>query len=346
MQSDTAQRIQDARKAAAQMTDELSKIKDEINDGTFKNFTQDVQVKSTLTLKLRRNLKGHLAKIYSMHWATDNVHLVSASQDGKLLVWEAMGSNKIHSIPMKTSWVMTCAYSPSGDFVACGGLDNVCSIYCLRSNNVPIRATRELTAHQGYLSCCRFFDDKNILTSSGDMTCLLWDAETGSRLTEFKDHEGDVMSVAVVAGDKNYFISGACDSTAKYWDVRQGKCVQTFKGHTNDINAVQFFPNANAFGTGSDDGSCKLFDIRSDRELNTYATESAKCGITSVAFSKSGRYLFAGYDNHECMAWDTLKGDKVATLKGHSDRVSCLGVTSDGYALCTGSWDNTLRVWA
>ena len=24
---------------------------------------------------------------------------------------------------------MTCAYAPSGSFVACGGLDNICSIY-------------------------------------------------------------------------------------------------------------------------------------------------------------------------------------------------------------------------
>jgi guanine nucleotide-binding protein G(I)/G(S)/G(T) subunit beta-1 len=31
---------------------------------------------------------------------------------------------------------------------------------------------------------------------------------------------------------------------------------------------------------------------------------------------------------------------------GHSNRVSCLGVSSDGNALCTGSWDSTLKVWA
>ena len=30
-----------------------------------------------------------------------------------------------------------------------------------------------------YLSCCRFLDDQQIVTSSGDMTCALWDVETG-----------------------------------------------------------------------------------------------------------------------------------------------------------------------
>ena len=36
---------------------------------------------------------------------------------------------QVHAIPLRSSWVMTCAYAPSGNFVACGGLDNICSIY-------------------------------------------------------------------------------------------------------------------------------------------------------------------------------------------------------------------------
>ena len=56
-------------------------------------------------------------------------NLVSASQDGKLIVWDSYSTNKVHAIPLRSSWVMTCAYAPSGSYVACGGLDNICSIY-------------------------------------------------------------------------------------------------------------------------------------------------------------------------------------------------------------------------
>ena len=38
--------------------------------------------------------------------------------------------------------------------------------------------------------------------------------------------------------------------------------------------------------------------------------------------------------------WDTLRGDKVGSLNGHENRVSCLGVSNDGISLCTGSWDS------
>lgn len=106
----------------------------------------------------------------------------------------------------------------------------------------------------------------------------------------------------------------------------------------------RFFPNGDAFATGSDDASCRLFDIRADRELNVFTHDNILCGITSVAFSISGRVLFGGYDDWTCNVWDTLKGERVGVLTGHENRVSCLGVSSDGMALCTGSWDSTLKV--
>ena len=49
--------------------------------------------------------------------------------------------------------------------------------------------------------------------------------------------------------------------------------------------------------------------------------ESIVCGITSVAFSKSGRLLLAGYDDFNCNVWDTLKGDRAGVLAGHDNRV-------------------------
>ena len=180
---------------------------------------------------------------------------------------------------------MTCAYAPSGNYVACGGLDNICSVYNLSSREGPTRVARELSGHSGYLSCCRFINDRRILTSSGDMTCMLWDVETGSKVTEFADHLGDVMSISINPTNQNVFVSGACDAFAKLWDIRTGKAVQTFAGHESDINAIQFFPDGNAFGTGSDDASCRLFDIRSDREVNQYAVSYCLASSSLICLS-------------------------------------------------------------
>ena len=42
-----------------------------------------------------------------------------------------------------------------------------------------MRVSRELPGHTGYLSCCRFMDDNQIVTSSGDMT---WFVTTTHRI--------------------------------------------------------------------------------------------------------------------------------------------------------------------
>merc|ERR1719494_935187 len=89
------------------------------------------------------------------------------------------------------------------------------------------------------------------------------------------------------------FVSGGCDKCALVWDMRCGQSVQSFQSHNADINAVKFFPNAEAFATASDDATCRLFDLRADREVASYEAETVIFPASSVDFSSSGRILFA-----------------------------------------------------
>lgn len=346
--ADLAEKIATAKNEVENLKKKIKDIKDNKADGDFGSLASSISRVPQAGPKCRKVLKGHFGKVYAMHWAGDCHQLVSASQDGKLIIWNALTTNKVQAIPLRSSWVMTCAFEPNNNqLVACGGLDNLCSIYQIGQAQV-MRATKELAAHDGYLSCCRFVDEQTIVTSSGDSTCIVWDLDKGEARENFNDHGGDVMSVSIKPGDKNVFVSGSCDSHAKIWDVRTGKCVQTFAGHESDINSVHFFPDGNAFGTGSDDSSCRLFDLRSYGQVNEFGNGRILCGITSVSFSRSGRFLFAGYDDYMCYGWDCLKQSSsfVYQLQGHENRVSCLGVNTQGRALCTGSWDTLLKVWA
>ena len=139
-----------------------------------------------------------------------------------------------------------------------------------------MRAKSELAQHDGYLSCCRFIDPNTIITSSGDSTCILWDVEQQKATKVFNDHSGDVMSVCINPKNTKMFVSGSCDSSAKVWNMEEassdgsgvpGRCTYTFDGHDSDINSVDFFPDGQAFGTGSDDSTCRLFDMRCYQQL-------------------------------------------------------------------------------
>nr|AFY06998.1 G-protein beta subunit [Ditylenchus destructor] len=292
----------------------------------------------------RAVLRGHLSKIYAMHWASDSRNLVSASQDGKMVVWDAHKVFKLFLVPLRSAWVMTCAYAPSGSFVACGGLDNVCSIYSLKSLDGSANLSRILSGHDAFVSCCRFIDDNKMLTASGDKTCILWDVETKSKISDFVSHTGGVMSLSIQPNENNVFVSGACDASAKLWDIRDRKSVQTFAGNEDDINDVKFFPSGKCFATASDDGTCRMFDLGSGKQISVYTT-NCSTEITSIDFSSSGRLLFSGDNAFNCNIWDAIRQERIGVLAGHSQRVSCLGVAKDGSAICTGSWDGLLKLW-
>lgn len=298
-------------------------------------------------MKQRKLCQGHFGKIYALDWGPDSEKLVSAAQDGKLIIWNAMLEAMTHVVTLRSAWVMSCAYSPDGRMVASGGLDNTCSIFQIDEAEAQTSSTTfELQQHEGYLSCAQFLSSDEILTSSGDATAMLWDIPTQTVKQVFEGHETDVMAVDV-SKDKNFFISTSCDAKAKLWDFRVGgDAIKTFIGHESDVNSVKFFPNGHVFGTVSDDSTCRLFDIRSYGQLNLFRDDRIICGITSCDFSHSGRVMFAGYDDYQLYWWDTLTGEKIHQVDADDNRISCLGVNSEGNALATGSWTTRVKIWA
>ena len=59
-----------------------------------------------------------------------------------------------------------------------------------------------------------------------------------------------------------------------------------------------------------------------------YSHDNIICGITSVAFSKSGRLLLAGYDDFNCNVWDAMRTERAGTCResaGQSGRIGLRG---------------------
>lgn len=64
----------------------------------------------------------------------------------------------------------------------------------------------------------------------------------------------------------------------------------------------------------------------------------------SVYISKSN--LACGIHQTEQVCCSvSASGISAGVLAGHDNRVSCLGVTDDGMAVATGSWDSFLKIW-
>eukprot|EP00954_Amorphochlora_amoebiformis_P000395 31414-Amorphochlora_amoeboformis.AAC.2 len=183
-------------------------------------------------LKLRRTLRGSCGKIYAMQWASEGDRLLSASQEGRgrLIVWNAMSAKMLLTVPLQSSWVMSCAYAPSLKFIAGGGLDNKVSVYDadLEKEYKARKSLRKLLCgnleeltfvHREIGKCWRSSTDMRMLTASADSTLLQWDIERQRPINEFIGHDSDVMACALI-NKSDVFVSGAGDMRNKLWDLR------------------------------------------------------------------------------------------------------------------------------
>lgn len=171
-------------------------------DTTLEETCNSVADAPKVKLSTKKLLKGHINKVNSVHYSGDsrlvlnidllifiqeinrNIspilsdlnkylfrHCVTGSLDGKLIIWDSWTGNKVQVIPLRSAWVMSVAFAPSGNFVACGGMDNMCTVYDVNNRDATgsAKIVRELLGYEGFLSSCRFLEDKKIITGSGDM---------------------------------------------------------------------------------------------------------------------------------------------------------------------------------
>eukprot|EP00484_Ammonia_sp_Unknown_P025627 CAMPEP_0197031536 /NCGR_PEP_ID=MMETSP1384-20130603/10514_1 /TAXON_ID=29189 /ORGANISM="Ammonia sp." /LENGTH=543 /DNA_ID=CAMNT_0042461077 /DNA_START=113 /DNA_END=1741 /DNA_ORIENTATION=+ len=283
------------------------------------NTRQDKDLRKLhCSLSESKKLSGHGNKVYGCDWNPINAnHIVSVGRDGKLIFWNADSGLKRLAYPLDTEFIMTLQYSPDGQHVACGGLDDILSIFPVRDDTGLIKDVEPqiYAAHTGYISSLQYIDSNRMLTASGDATIREWDLEKNTLNASshneatytYRIHREDVMSIHLNPHNANLLLTGSVDSTAKIIDFRiprsehhhdeaamqssssqlgsfnGGKNVThsfymgydsdltSKKSRTTDVNVVKWFPDGHTFVTGCDDGTVRLFDMRSGGILNEYS---------------------------------------------------------------------------
>jgi len=116
-------------------------------------------------------------------------------------------------------------------------------------------------------------------------------------------------------------------------------------GHTRSVNSVKFSPDGRWVLSGSDDGTVKLWDVVTGKEVRTFAGHTDR--ISSVAFSPDGRQVLSGSNDETVKLWDMVTGREVRTFTGHTDPVCSVAFSPDGKQVLSGSWgpDNNFKLW-
>jgi WD40 repeat protein/GTPase SAR1 family protein len=293
-------------------------------------FAQNRNEPELVSRNLKRTLIGHEGDVCDVA-ATAGGHIVSASSDGMLCLWEAESGERVASAVC--SGIIGVAVLSSTRIVT-ASLDHKLRIWDLPS----LRCVAVLIDHISPVTSVAISSTGDILSSSRDRTVRVWDASTGRCKNILKGHTSSVN--LVVATSDGRAVSIADERSLIVWDLASGSRLTTLDGHSSSATFITLTPTGQAVSS-SRDHTLRVWDLDSGRTL--MVLEGHTSSVNHVAVIDATRVVSSSADC-SLRVWDLTTGHCFTVLEGHTDSVSYVSLTDDGRAISC-SWDGTLRLW-
>ncbi len=121
--------------------------------------------------------------------------------------------------------------------------------------------------------------------------------------------------------------------------------IAALTGDTDRVHAMAFSPDGNILVSGSYDGTVRLWDMATHRQIGAPLTgHDGK--VYSVVFSPDGKVIASGAGDGTVRLWDMATHRQIgAPLTSHDGEIYAVAYSRDGKTLATGADDGTVRLW-
>ncbi|XP_014746172.1 PREDICTED: F-box/WD repeat-containing protein 7 isoform X1 [Sturnus vulgaris] len=214
-------------------------------------------------------LYGHTSTVRCMHLHEKRV--VSGSRDATLRVWDIETGQCLHVLMGHVAAVRCVQYD--GRRVVSGAYDFMVKVWDPETET----CLHTLQGHTNRVYSLQF-DGIHVVSGSLDTSIRVWDVETGNCIHTLTGHQSLTSGMEL---KDNILVSGNADSTVKIWDIKTGQCLQTLQEmflftltgpnkHQSAVTCLQF--NKNFVITSSDDGTVKLWDLKTGEFIRNLVT--------------------------------------------------------------------------
>ncbi len=107
--------------------------------------------------------------------------------------------------------------------------------------------------------------------------------------------------------------------------------------------SVAFSPDGNRLATSSMDGSVRLWNANTGKEIRAFMAHTD--AVLSVAFSPDGNRLATSSMDGSVRLWNANTGKEIRAFMAHTDAVLSVAFSPNGNRLATSSADGSVRLW-
>jgi WD40 repeat protein len=118
-------------------------------------------------------------------------------------------------------------------------------------------------------------------------------------------------------------------------------------GNEGWVSAIAYSPDGQRLVTGSYDGSARVWDLASGRELLQLRAphlQKPHGYVMCVAISRDGRRIASG-GGAMAVLWDSATGELLKTFDAGDRTIDSCAISPDGRQLAVGYADARVRLW-